>query len=89
MTDHTPVALLQQMNMKVPPNDILHFYVTSFTCMLVCLSGTKGHFMVQHGGSLRCQSQRLREVSKYYFSPVITKHESTTDKFYHGLMHNL
>lgn len=70
MTEHTPVTLLQQMNIKVP--QIIHLYVT-------CLRGSEGHVMSQHGGSLRCQPQRFSVVPKH--GPGRTKHESTTDEF--------
>lgn len=49
--------------------------------MVVSLRGTKGRFMVQHGSSLRYEPQRLREVSKHYFSSGITKHDSMIDEF--------
>lgn len=80
MTDHTTVILLQQMNIRVSQIMPLHFYIIFFTCMVVSLRGTKGHFMVQHGSSLGYEPQRLREVSTHYFSSEITKHDSTIDE---------
>ena len=70
------------MTDQVPQTIPLHFYVPFFTCMVVRLRGTKGHFMVQHGGSLRCEPHRLREVTKHYFSSGITRHEYSIGEFY-------
>lgn len=58
MTDHIPISVLQQMNIRVTQIMPLHFYIIFFTRMVVFLRGTKGHFMVQHGSSLRYEPQR-------------------------------